>query len=170
MAQDTSAGPDWARWLDSMEGVPEWVPVRKPPTGGHPRVARVFERVGELAPGVVLALGLGVAGERLASWFGGAETERSHRGRGPKNYVRTDARIAEDVNEALTEDPYIDASDISVAVANGEVTLSGRTATREERRRAEDHAERALGVRHVRNDIRVQPAEGDDEPLPVPMV
>jgi uncharacterized integral membrane protein (TIGR00698 family) len=72
MAQDTSAGPDWARWLDSMEGVPEWVPVRKPPTGVHPRAARVFERVGELAPGVVLALVLGVAGERLAFWFGTA--------------------------------------------------------------------------------------------------
>ena len=70
MGQDTSAGPDWARWLDSMEGVPEWVPVRKPPTGVHPRVAKVFERAGELAPGVVLALILAVAGERLASWFG----------------------------------------------------------------------------------------------------
>jgi uncharacterized integral membrane protein (TIGR00698 family) len=72
MAQDTSAGPDWARWLDSMEGVPEWVPVRKPPTGVHPRAAKVFERVGELAPGVVLALVLGVAGARFAGWFGTA--------------------------------------------------------------------------------------------------
>ena len=46
MGQDTAAGPDWARWLDSMEGVPEWVPVRKPPTGVHPRVAKVFEGAG----------------------------------------------------------------------------------------------------------------------------
>jgi uncharacterized integral membrane protein (TIGR00698 family) len=73
MGQDTtSAGPDWARWLDSMEGVPEWVPTRRPPTGLHPRFAKTFQRVGELAPGVVLALGLGMAGERLASWFGTA--------------------------------------------------------------------------------------------------
>jgi uncharacterized integral membrane protein (TIGR00698 family) len=72
MAQDTSAGPDWARWLDSMEGVPEWVPVRPPPTGLHPRLARVFERAGELAPGVVLALGLGLGGAWLATWSGTA--------------------------------------------------------------------------------------------------
>lgn len=72
MAQDTAAGPDWARWLDSMEGVPEYVPVRRPPTGLHPRVAHCFGQAGELAPGIVLAVGLGVAGERLASWFGTA--------------------------------------------------------------------------------------------------
>jgi uncharacterized integral membrane protein (TIGR00698 family) len=74
MAQpaSTNADPDWARWLDSMEGVPEWVPPRRAPTGVHPRVARVFERAGELAPGVVLALGLGLAGAWLATWFGTA--------------------------------------------------------------------------------------------------
>jgi uncharacterized integral membrane protein (TIGR00698 family) len=72
MAQDTTVGPDWARWLDSMEGVPEWVPVRKPPTGLHPRLAKLFERAGELAPGVVLALILGLAGAWLATWFGTA--------------------------------------------------------------------------------------------------
>ena len=71
-ATTSSAGPDWARWLDSMEGVPEYVPVRRPPTGLHPRVAHYFGKAGELAPGVVLALGLGIAGERFASWFGTA--------------------------------------------------------------------------------------------------
>lgn len=112
------------------------------------------------------------AGERLASWFGGPEIERSHRGRGPRNYVRPDARIAEDVNDGLTEDGYVDASGIAVSVANGEVTLSGKVATREERRRAEDLAERVSGVRHVQNDIRVEPRDRreDDRPLPVPMV
>jgi uncharacterized integral membrane protein (TIGR00698 family) len=74
----TDAGPDWARWLDSMEGVPEWVPVRKPPTGVHPRAAKAFERVGELAPGVVLALVLGVAGAWLATWFGTAVLGFNH--------------------------------------------------------------------------------------------
>lgn len=72
MAHDTTAGPDWARWLDSMEGVPEYVPVKRPPTGIHPRIAHYFGRAGELAPGIVLAAGLGIAGERLASWFGTA--------------------------------------------------------------------------------------------------
>src|SRR4051812_7500743 len=74
----TSAGPDWARWLDSMEGVPEYVPVRRPPTGLHPRVAGAFGRLGELAPGIALALGLGIAGERLAYWFGTAVLGFAH--------------------------------------------------------------------------------------------
>src|SRR5262245_7024554 len=68
----SSAGPDWARWLDSMEGVPEYVPVRRPPTGLHPRIAHYFGQVGELSPGVVLALVLAVAGQQLAGWFGTA--------------------------------------------------------------------------------------------------
>src|SRR5437763_890398 len=59
----TPAGTEWARWLDSMEGVPEWPPpsARKPPAGWQQRVGRGFERLGELVPGVALALGLAVA-------------------------------------------------------------------------------------------------------------
>jgi uncharacterized integral membrane protein (TIGR00698 family) len=72
----TYAGPEWARWLDSMEGVPEWPPPKPapaaPPTGWQPSLAKRFERLGELAPGVVLALLLAVAGERLAAWLGTA--------------------------------------------------------------------------------------------------
>jgi uncharacterized integral membrane protein (TIGR00698 family) len=71
-ATRNDAGPDWARWLDSMEGVPEYVPVRRPPTGLHPKVAHYFGKVGELAPGIVLALGLAIAGDRLARWLGTA--------------------------------------------------------------------------------------------------
>lgn len=108
------------------------------------------------------------AGERVASWFGG-EAGRSHRGRGPKNYARSDERIREDVNDRLTDDPWVDASEIEVQVASGEVTLSGAVNRREDRRRAEDIAEQVLGVRHVQNNIRVQPP-ARDEPLPVPMV
>jgi uncharacterized integral membrane protein (TIGR00698 family) len=65
---------EWARWLDSMEGVPEWPPpaARRPPAGWQQRVGKAFERLGELAPGGVLALGLAVAGERLAFWLGTA--------------------------------------------------------------------------------------------------
>ena len=69
----TYAGPEWARWLDSMEGVPEWPPPKpaaQPTTGWRPRVLQRFERLGELAPGVVLAFVLAVVGERLAYWLG----------------------------------------------------------------------------------------------------
>jgi uncharacterized integral membrane protein (TIGR00698 family) len=66
------AGAEWARWLDSMEGVPEWPPpsTRKVPTGWQQQVVKRFERLGEFLPGVALALGLAIAGERLAYWFG----------------------------------------------------------------------------------------------------
>lgn len=79
-----------------------------------------------------------------------------HRGRGPKGYQRSDARIREDVSDVLADDPHLDASHIDVAVENGEVRLSGRVASRGDRRHAEDLAESVRGVRHVQNDLRAE--------------
>ena len=79
-----------------------------------------------------------------------------HRGRGPKNYARSDDRIRDDVNDRLTDDPHIDASDIEVSVSNHEVTLSGRVNSRFAKRHAEDIAESVSGVTHVQNNLRVQ--------------
>lgn len=81
----------------------------------------------------------------------------AHRGRGPRGYKRSDSRIAEDINDRLTEDPHLDASDIEVSVQDGEATLSGFVARREDKRRAEDVAERISGVNHVQNNLRVKP-------------
>jgi CBS domain-containing protein len=77
-----------------------------------------------------------------------------HAGRGPKGYQRSDERIREDVNERLTDDPMIDASEINVTVQNREVTLTGTVRDRNERRRAEDLAESIPGVTHVQNNLR----------------
>ena len=100
------------------------------------------------------------ASDEVSSWFGDREAERrreiDHRGRGPKGYQRSDDRIREDVNDRLSDDPYVDASEIEVSVSNGEVTLSGTVDSREAKRRAEDIAERVSGVRHVQNNLRVQ--------------
>lgn len=79
-----------------------------------------------------------------------------HRGRGPKGYKRSDERIHEDVCERLTEDRFIDASNIEVEVKGGEVTLSGTVASRGLKRRAEDLVEMASGVSHVQNNLRVE--------------
>jgi hypothetical protein len=46
------------------------------------------------------------------------------RGRGPKGYTRADERIREDVCDSFTHDPLLDAGDIEVGVAGGEVTLA----------------------------------------------
>ncbi len=79
-----------------------------------------------------------------------------HRGRGPRGYKRSDERIYEDVCERLTEDRFIDASNIEVQVKAGEVTLSGTVASRGLKYRAEDLAELASGVAHVQNNLRVE--------------
>jgi BON domain-containing protein len=75
-------------------------------------------------------------------------------GRGPKGYRRSDDRIREDVCEALTFDPYVDASEIEIVVLDGDVTLSGNVDDRNQKRRAEETAENVSGVRDVNNQIR----------------
>ncbi|HEY8538933.1 MAG TPA: BON domain-containing protein [Steroidobacteraceae bacterium] len=79
----------------------------------------------------------------------------TYRGRGPRGYKRSDERIREDVCECLTEDDYIDATNIEVQVKDGEVTLSGTVNTREEKRRACDLIEDLPGVKDVHNNLRV---------------
>lgn len=101
------------------------------------------------------------AGDEVASWFGDEDAERRremdarHRGRGPKNYTRSDDRIREDVSDRLSDDAHIDASEIEVLVESGEVTLSGTVNERFAKRHAEDIAERVSGVKHVQNNLRV---------------
>jgi osmotically-inducible protein OsmY len=108
--------------------------------------------------------------DEVSSWFGdddaarrreqnarqGDQGAQHHRGRGPKGYTRSDERIREDVNERLTDDPYVNASEIEVSVSSCEVTLTGTVDSREAKRRAEDIAERVSGVRHVQNNLRVR--------------
>ncbi|HUZ12144.1 MAG TPA: BON domain-containing protein [Caulobacteraceae bacterium] len=103
-------------------------------------------------------------GDEVSAWFGDRDALRrrqwdeavgDHRGKGPKDYVRTDARILDEINERLTDDPDLDASNIEVAVASGEATLEGQVTTKADKRLAEDIAESARGVVQVRNNLRV---------------
>lgn len=98
------------------------------------------------------------AGDEFMSWFGDRDAirrrEHDHRGRGPKAYVRSDERIREDVNDRLTDDNWIDASNIDVTVSEGEVTLSGTVSDRHSKRRAEDVTDGITGVKHVQNNLR----------------
>lgn len=79
-----------------------------------------------------------------------------HRGKGPRGYKRADNRIEEDINDRLTDDSLVDASEVDVAVQNGEVTLTGTVDSREAKRRAEDIAESVPGVTHLENRIKVR--------------
>lgn len=106
------------------------------------------------------------AGDEIRSWFGDEEADRRrdrdmrearhYRGRGPKGYQRSDERIREDINDRLTDDPHIDASEIEVTVSNREATLNGTVNSRFEKRHAEDLAESISGVSHVQNNLRIQ--------------
>lgn len=83
--------------------------------------------------------------------------QRSQVGKGPKNYKRSDDRIREEVCDRLTDDRMLDASEITVEVKDGDVTLSGTVASRDDKRRAEDLAERCSGVNDVTNQLRTRP-------------
>ena len=68
------------------------------------------------------------------------ESGRTHRGRGPKGYVRRDERIHEEVCERLKCDDVLDATDIAVHVRAGVVTLDGTVMRGWAKRRAADLA------------------------------
>jgi osmotically-inducible protein OsmY len=58
----------------------------------------------------------------------------------------------------LTDEGYVDATDIEVSVNDSRVTLTGRVGSREEKRRAEGIAESVSGVTDVSNQLRIGPS------------
>lgn len=106
---------------------------------------------------------------RYGSQYGDSDNRgQSHRGHGPKNYTRSDDRIREDLNERLMDADDIDASDVSVEVKDGVVMLSGSVEQRWLKHRIEDMADDCIGVKDIRNEIRVQ--SRDDWPYDKPQV
>jgi hypothetical protein len=84
------------------------------------------------------------------------------RGRGPRNYRRSDERITEEINDRLTDHDELDAADIEVNVTGGEVILLGTVDSRESKRLAEDIVESVSGVTQVQNQLRVARPEDHD--------
>jgi hypothetical protein len=82
--------------------------------------------------------------------------DEQRRGRGTKNYKRSDERIKEDVNDRLGYDYMLDASDVEVMVTNAEVVLVGTVHSRHDKRRAEDIADSVSGVSNVENRLRIK--------------
>lgn len=81
------------------------------------------------------------------------DSRRGHAGKGPRDYLRSDARVLEDVCERLSDDDEVDASEISVAVVAGEVTLTGTVVDRYSKRRAEHIVADVRGVIDVQNRL-----------------
>ena len=89
---------------------------------------------------------------------GAGVSAHGYRGIGPRGYRRDDARVREDVCDALTENDALDASNIEVTVQDGVVKLSGSVPHRLMKRLAEDLADACTGVRDVDNALRVGPS------------
>lgn len=85
-----------------------------------------------------------------------ASRSGKYSGVGPKGYKRSDERLTEEINEALTQHGELDASEIEVKVSDGAVTLSGSVNTRQCKRTAEDIVESISGVQDVQNQLRVK--------------
>jgi hypothetical protein len=85
-------------------------------------------------------------------------------GLGPKGYTRSDAAIHEDVCDRLMSFGYVDATDIDVSVSAGEVILAGWVDDRDQKRLAEDIADRVPGVLDVHNRVRVRRRFGGMNP------
>ena len=84
-------------------------------------------------------------------------SQGQHRGKGPKNYQRSDERVKEMLCERLHDDPEIDASEVTVSVQGGTITLEGTVDSRRTKNAIEDVAEQ-IGSQDVQNNLRVQKA------------
>jgi len=150
MAGPSDMGPT-SRWDQDLEktnqqGGAAWGNREYSPQGGSYQRSQSSERQGS-----------GMQGG--SSRMQGRNSLGQFTGYGPKGYRRSDERINEDVCEALSQDPDLDASSIEVKVQSGQVTLSGSVEERDDKRLAEDLAEQVSGVQDVRNEIRVQRRE-----------
>lgn len=88
--------------------------------------------------------------------------EISQRGRGPKGYRRSDDLLQEIICEQLTEDPFIDARDVTVEVHDCEVTLRGTVQAREQKYAIEDLVADVAGVAEIHNHIAVTSQDIED--------
>ena len=82
--------------------------------------------------------------------------------RGPKNYRRSDERIAEDINDRLSMG-FVDAFNIEAHCANRHVTLSGHVENREEKRAVEAMVDSVPGVSDVTNALTIMKLKNTGE-------
>jgi len=74
--------------------------------------------------------------------------------------MKTDLEIQKNVMEELKWEPFLNASEVGVAVKNGVVTLSGTVDSYAKKISAEKAAKRVMGVKAVAEDIEVKLVSG----------
>jgi osmotically-inducible protein OsmY len=87
--------------------------------------------------------------------YSGRQAAESHAGKAPRGYVRSSERIHDDVCERLTRHPGVDPSNVTVAVADGVVKLTGHVTDERTLRLVEATARDVTGVREVQNQLVV---------------
>jgi osmotically-inducible protein OsmY len=70
--------------------------------------------------------------------------------------VRTPERIREDLCDRLTENPFVDASDVEVTISGSEVVLEGTVDSETSYLQTQASAEEVIGVTHVHNHLAVR--------------
>lgn len=81
----------------------------------------------------------------------------------PTGDQRSDQRLQESIYEQLSEDESIDASEISILVARGAVTLDGSVGSRRSKYNVEKLAERC-GAQGIVNNLRIVTSDGETSP------
>jgi osmotically-inducible protein OsmY len=81
------------------------------------------------------------------------------RQRGPKGYVRSDERLKDEIHERILQSD-VDASDVSIDVHDGHVTLHGTISSRFSKYQLEELVDHVIGVRDVDNRVRARRVQG----------
>lgn len=121
-----------------------WAGPGTPPAA---RAARPGDGTGWIEPG-------------LHGWEPRRDPFGRRRPLGPKNYTRPDERIRDEVCERIGRSG-IDAREVEVAVAAGEVTLTGTVLSRDDKRGLEDLVDDVFGVEDVHNQLRITRPTGE---------
>jgi osmotically-inducible protein OsmY len=103
------------------------------------------------------------SGQNYGQSYSSSGTSQSFRGRGPQGYQRSDERLKEMICERLTDDPHIDASNITIEVTGQIVKLTGSVDDRGTKYEIEELVERMGGVKDIDNQLRVQSGRSESQ-------
>ena len=87
-----------------------------------------------------------------------SERQEEQRGGGERRIAqrrRPDAALVQELQEILSNDPELDATEIEVEVQGGAVTLRGVVDSSDARLLAEELVESVTGVHEVHNNLKV---------------
>jgi hypothetical protein len=97
----------------------------------------------------------GSPGGQSGSYGGYGEPGSRSARRWPKGYQRSDERIKEDIYERLLQNTHLDATEVTVNVQGGRVTLEGSVPQRHMKHAIEDMVDDCPGVSDIENRLRV---------------